>query len=79
MAWLGEAVAVAAGPAPAPRCIKDLIEERLFERRRDLFTDLSSRCKLDIAVRRSPSSFSVVWGAKGNRTSWKTTSSPSLL
>ena len=41
MAWLGEAVAVAAGPAPAPRCIKDLIEERLFERRRDLFTDLS--------------------------------------
>src|SRR6266850_1475651 len=28
-----------------------------------------SRCKLEIAVRRSPSSFSVVWGAKGNRTS----------
>lgn len=39
MAWLGETVEVAAGPAP--RCIKDLIEERLFERRRDLFTDLS--------------------------------------
>jgi hypothetical protein len=25
----------------APRCIKDVIEERLFERRRDLFSDLS--------------------------------------
>jgi hypothetical protein len=27
--------------AKEPRCIKDLIEERLFERRRDLFSDLS--------------------------------------
>jgi len=28
-----------------------------------------SRCKLEIAVRRLASSFSVVWSAKGNRTS----------
>jgi Transposase DDE domain len=39
MAWLGEEIAPAG--ALAPRCIKDLIEERLFERRRDLFSDLS--------------------------------------
>jgi hypothetical protein len=36
MAWLGEEVAPAGAHALAPRCIKDLIEERLFERRRDL-------------------------------------------
>jgi hypothetical protein len=43
MAWLGEEL-----PADeqgedtlAPRCVKDIIEERLFDRRRDLFTDLS--------------------------------------
>jgi hypothetical protein len=41
MAWLGETVGAASGPPPAPRCVKDVIEERLFERRRDLFTDLS--------------------------------------
>ena len=41
MAWLGEEIAPAAAGALAPRCIKDLIEERLFERRRDLFSDLS--------------------------------------
>jgi hypothetical protein len=41
MAWLGETVDEAPEDALAPRCIKDLIEERLFERRRDLFTDLS--------------------------------------
>jgi transposase len=40
MAWLGEAVEETPG-SPAPRCVKDQIEERLFERRRDLFTDLS--------------------------------------
>jgi len=39
MAWLGEEIAPAA--ALAPRCVKDLLEERLFERRRDLFSDLS--------------------------------------
>jgi hypothetical protein len=41
MAWLGEEIAPAGADALAPRCIKDLIEERLFERRRDLFSDLS--------------------------------------
>ena len=41
MAWLGETVEQASGSSPAPRCIKDVIEERLLERRRDLFTDLS--------------------------------------
>jgi transposase len=41
MAWLGEEIAPSAADALAPRCIKDLIEERLFERRRDLFSDLS--------------------------------------
>jgi hypothetical protein len=41
MAWLGEEIASAGADALAPRCIKDLIEERLFERRRDLFSDLS--------------------------------------
>lgn len=41
MAWLGEEVEDKADGALAPRCVKDEIEERLFERRRDLFTDLS--------------------------------------
>jgi hypothetical protein len=41
MAWLGEEIAPAAEGDLAPRCVKDLIEERLFDRRRDLFTDLS--------------------------------------
>lgn len=41
MAWLGESLADQADKTPfAPRCTKDLIEERLFERRRDLFTTL---------------------------------------
>ena len=31
-----------AGGALAPRCVKDVIEEKLFDRRRDLFTDLSA-------------------------------------
>ena len=43
MAWLGEPLAsdgqVGATPF-APRCTKDLIEEALFARRRDLFSDL---------------------------------------
>jgi Transposase DDE domain len=38
MAWLGEEVE--AGVLGSPRCTKDLIEERLFERRRDLFTEV---------------------------------------
>ena len=44
MAWLGEELAAEEqhGATPfAPRCVKDLIEEQLFERRRDLFTELS--------------------------------------
>jgi Transposase DDE domain len=44
MAWLGEELPAAqqAGAMPfAPRTIKDLVEERLFERRRDLFSELS--------------------------------------
>ena len=44
MAWLGEELPAneQAGRTPfAPRCLKDLIEERLFERRRDLFSELS--------------------------------------
>jgi hypothetical protein len=41
MAWLGEEIAPKAEGALAPRCVKDVIEEELFERRRDLFTDLS--------------------------------------
>jgi DDE family transposase len=44
MAWLGEALpdAEQAGRTLAPRCRKDLIEEALFARRRDLFSDLSA-------------------------------------
>jgi transposase len=41
MTWLGEEIAAKAEGALAPRCVKDVIEEQLFERRRDLFTDLS--------------------------------------
>src|ERR671913_888438 len=44
MAWLGEELPAdqQAGATPfAPRTIKDLIEERLFEQRRDLFSELS--------------------------------------
>src|SRR5512142_1993172 len=43
MAWLGEELPEGqqAGKTPfAPRCTKDRIEEALFDRRRDLFTDL---------------------------------------
>ncbi len=44
MAWLGEELPAdqQGGATPfAPRCIKDLIEERLFAERRDLFSNLS--------------------------------------
>src|SRR5918997_6961332 len=45
-AWLGEALAAADGGQAhatpfAPRCVKDRIEEALFARRRDLFSELS--------------------------------------
>ncbi|HJZ17124.1 MAG TPA: IS1634 family transposase [Stellaceae bacterium] len=42
MAWLGEELEEKPAGALAPRCVKDLVEEELFERRRDLFTDLSA-------------------------------------
>lgn len=41
MTWLGDEIEPAAAGARAPRCVKDLVEERLFDRWRDLFTDLS--------------------------------------
>jgi hypothetical protein len=44
MGWLGEELPAGAqaGRTPfAPRCIKDLVEERLFDARRDLFSELS--------------------------------------
>jgi len=43
MSWLGEALPESeqAHRTLAPRCIKDVIEEKLFERRRDLFSELS--------------------------------------
>ena len=41
MAWLGEELEPAGEGGLAPRCVKDAIEERLFARRRDLFSDLS--------------------------------------
>ena len=41
MAWLGEPLSAQVGATPfAPRTMKDVIEERLFARRRDLFTAL---------------------------------------
>jgi hypothetical protein len=42
MVWLGEEVEEKAADALAPRCVKDIIEEKLFDRGRDLFTDLSA-------------------------------------
>ena len=41
MAWVGEELEEKPKEALAPRCVKDEIEEKLFERRRDLFSDLS--------------------------------------
>ncbi|MHC4516871.1 MAG: IS1634 family transposase [Planctomycetota bacterium] len=44
MAWLGEPLPgdqQQGATRPGGRCVKDLIEEQLFARRRDLFTDLS--------------------------------------
>ena len=41
MAWLGEELADQARATRAPRRIKDLVEEVLFERRRSLFSDRS--------------------------------------
>ena len=43
MAWLGEELETSeqAHRTQAPRCVKDLIEEALFARRQDLFSDLA--------------------------------------
>jgi hypothetical protein len=42
MAWLGEPLTDQAGASElAPRCGKDVVEEELFARRRDLFAELS--------------------------------------
>jgi len=42
MAWLGEPLADQSGASElAPRCRKDVVEEELFARRRDLFAELS--------------------------------------
>ena len=44
MGWLGEALpgSEQIGRTPfTPRCVKDLVEERLFEARKDLFSELS--------------------------------------
>jgi hypothetical protein len=41
MTWLGEALADQSGATRAARRTKDVIEEQLFARRRDLFADLS--------------------------------------
>ena len=41
MAWLGEPLkSKTADEGFSPRCVKDVLEERIFERRRDLFTGL---------------------------------------
>ena len=43
MAWLGEELPPgeqAGGTGFSPRCVKDIVEEELFARRRDLFTEL---------------------------------------
>jgi hypothetical protein len=42
MAWLGKELEEKPEGALAPRCVKDVIEEKLFDRRRDLYTDLSA-------------------------------------
>ena len=42
MAWLGEPVSDQTDATPfSPRCVKDIVEEKLFERRKDLFADLT--------------------------------------
>ena len=42
MAWLGEEIEEKSEEALAPRCVKDVIEEKRFDKRRDLFADLSA-------------------------------------
>ena len=40
LAWPGEPVKNAASEGFSPRCVKDVLEEKIFQRRRDLFTGL---------------------------------------
>jgi hypothetical protein len=40
MAWLGEPIKGAVSEGFSPRCVKDVLEEKMFERRRNLFTGL---------------------------------------
>jgi len=40
MAWLGEEMETKSEDALAPRCVKYVIEEKLFDKWRDLFADL---------------------------------------
>mgnify|MGYP001563198568 CR=1 FL=1 len=40
MAWLGEPIQGIPSEGFSPRCVKDVLEEKMFERRRDLFTGL---------------------------------------
>lgn len=40
MAWLGEPLKNVSSEGFSPRCVKDILEEKMFERRRDLFTGL---------------------------------------
>ena len=64
MSWLGEEAEPAAEGDLAPRCVKDAIEEGLFERRRDLFTEMSlvtpRRCRSTARAGRR-------WGRTGKR------------
>jgi hypothetical protein len=53
MAWLGEELQAKEqdGRTPfAPRCLKDVVEERLFERRRDLFSNGCSPAQTAVVV-----------------------------
>src|SRR5262249_16875773 len=56
MSWLGEELPQSeqAGRTLAPRCIKDVLEEKLFERRRDLFRGLRGVHGYDDPVLRGP-------------------------
>jgi hypothetical protein len=40
MAFLGEAIEELEKPTGAVRCTKDFVEEALFDRRRDLFSEV---------------------------------------
>ena len=66
MAWLGEELEEQPADALAPRCVKDVIEERLFDQRRDLFTDLSA-VFMDTTSHRSPARAARRWASMATR------------